>query len=566
MISIQPAFLASLFLAAAFVPEAQAQFPCQGSTGPDLVVGDVSGIANYNSVSGLEALALGTTSCNLGTVWVNWFPLTNQHPVIAANLYRFKVVDGSGRFEQVGLSWATHGFNALSQTFCCATCSPDATGNHLGVGCSSPDTASSNGSQPLLGPRYQVNGFTGALVYPPTHPSGGNRGRVEVLLADLEPTGGAGAARYFGECVAVAADDAAAGNSADNATYRELGVSGSGSAWTFSLTSTAHSGEDGLAAWAASESGVRIVEIRIPNEGVLVLASRVTPLGGTRYHYEYALRNRDSDLGVASFSVPIPSGIVPSGVGFHGVVYRGGDGAGGVDQDGTDWTANTPGGEVSWATQSFAQNPNANAIRWGTVYNFRFDADSAPGVGTIAVGTFKDGGVVYATSDVPGASLPGLPFCAGDGSLATPCPCANVGAPGRGCANSQASAGALLSSSGSSNPDTVVLTVSSTLPSSLCIFLQSAAQNPSGIPFGDGLRCASGPLLRLYLKTASAGVAAAPAAGDASITARSAALGDPIVPGSTRFYQTYYRDGNPTFCPSPQGSSFNVSNGQVLVW
>jgi hypothetical protein len=43
-------------------------------------------------------------------------------------------------------------------------------------------------------------------------------------------------------------------------------------------------------------------------------------------------------------------------------------------------------------------------------------------------------------------------------------------------------------------------------------------------------------------------------------------LADAIAPGSTRFCQTYYRDGNPTYCPSPQGSSFNVSNGEVRVW
>ena len=31
-------------------------------------------------------------------------------------------------------------------------------------------------------------------------------------------------------------------------------------------------------------------------------------------------------------------------------------------------------GKVAWATTPFAANNNANAIRWGTLYNFRFDA------------------------------------------------------------------------------------------------------------------------------------------------------------------------------------------------
>lgn len=34
------------------------------------------------------------------------------------------------------------------------------------------------------------------------------------------------------------------------------------------------------------------------------------------------------------------------------------------------------------ASEAFAQNQNANAIRWGTLYNFRFDADQPPDFGS----------------------------------------------------------------------------------------------------------------------------------------------------------------------------------------
>ena len=54
--------------------------------------------------------------------------------------------------------------------------------------------------------------------------------------------------------------------------------------------------------------------------------------------------------------------------------------------------------------------------------------------------------------------------------------------------------------------------------------------------------------------------------GDTSISLQSAALGDPIAPGSTRFYQSYYRDSNPSFCPAPQGSTFNVTSGVSITW
>ena len=36
---------------------------------------------------------------------------------------------------------------------------------------------------------------------------------------------------------------------------------------------------------------------------------------------------------------------------------------------------------ITWNSETFAQNQNANAIRWGTLYNFRFDADQPPQAG-----------------------------------------------------------------------------------------------------------------------------------------------------------------------------------------
>jgi hypothetical protein len=90
--------------------------------------------------------------------------------------------------------------------------------------------------------------------------------------------------------------------------------------------------------------------------------------------------------------------------------------------------------------------------------------------------------------------------------------------------------------------------------------------SPTPFDFGDGLRCVSGVLKRLYVKSASGGTASAPGPGDPSITAQSAALGDPIVSGQTRGYQAYYRDSSASFCPSPSGGTFNVSNALLVLW
>ena len=40
----------------------------------------------------------------------------------------------------------------------------------------------------------------------------------------------------------------------------------------------------------------------------------------------------------------------------------------------------------------------------------------------------------------------------------------------------------------------------------------------------------------------------------------------PTWAGTTRVYQVYQRDSDPAFCPSPAGSTFNVSNGYRIAW
>jgi hypothetical protein len=154
-------------------------------------------------------------------------------------------------------------------------------------------------------------------------------------------------------------------------------------------------------------------------------------------------------------------------------------------------------------------------------------------------------------------------FCFSEGGLATPCPCANSGAAGHGCANSRNADGAVLSASGAVNPDTVVLTSIGELPTALSIFLQGDAVLSPGVAFGDGVRCTGGSLKRLAVRNASGGTVSFPRAGDPSITARSAALGDPISAGAARHYQTYYRDPSAAFCP---GATFNVSNAIRIDW
>jgi Tol biopolymer transport system component len=165
-----------------------------------------------------------------------------------------------------------------------------------------------------------------------------------------------------------------------------------------------------------------------------------------------------------------------------------------------------------------------------------------------------------------GAASAFTSFCFGDGTGAA-CPCFNSGAAGHGCQNSATTGGAVLAASGEADlsADTVQLTSSGELPNALSIVLQGSSAIAAA-HFGDGLRCAGGSLKRLYVRGASGGVVTAPQAGDASISARSAALGDPIPEGATRNYQVYYRDPSASFCPPQRGGTFNVSNAIAIAW
>ncbi len=548
--------------------DAQAQTPCQGSTGPDVIVGDIQDVANYASLNGVEALALGTYSCNQGTQTLSWISNNNLHPVIGGNLYKYKVVNGSGRFEHLGMSWLKHGFFALSNNLCCTGCQATS-GSSLGIRCADPYTAARNGSQSGAGPKWQVNASTGVFTYPPANPafSGSTARRLQVKITDLEAS--SASVRYFGEAQYVTQDDAAAGNDNNNASYRELTVTGSGTAWTFSLTAgqTTQREKPAILAWQAIDPTVQVQNI--DTDGRLILAWKVTETTPGTWHYEYALQNLNSDRSVRAFSLPV-GGAMLTNLGFHDVDYHSGDGIGNVTTLGTDWAVTNTAGTLAWATDTFAVNQNANALRWGTLYNFRFDANVPPTSGSITLTPFKSGSNLVVTAQVPSAA-PGGPIALvcnpGAGGIIS-CPCANPAlGPGQGCDNSSSTGGAMLTAAGNAalSSDTVVINAIGEKPTATSILLQGDNLNATGTVFGQGIRCVAGSLKRLYVKNAVGGAVTMPGAGDPTITARATALGDTLAGGSVRYYGIYYRD--PIVLGGCAASStFNITNQASVTW
>jgi hypothetical protein len=360
---------------------------------PDVIVGDLSGTLRLGTQGGITAYAVGTHSCNIGSCWLNWMQDTPDHPVIGQNMFRLK----DGRMEQIGQSWLKHGFAAL-QLDLCGQCQEANDFTHLGVSCSDPYDAGLNAAQSTLGPKSAVNPTTGVFPYP--DPSIGTTGdvlykRLQVRNADLDPQSNVGAL-YFVEGQYVTRDDAAAGNQANNASYRKVLVGAS--PFNLTLDGPTFREQPGIHAWKATDPSVTETPVQV--DGRFVLSGRATSLGGGLYHYEYALQNLTSHRAARSFTVPIPPGTLVTNVGFHDVDYHSGE-----PYDGTDWTATMSDSAVTWTTDSFASNPNANALRWGTLYNFRFDADVAPGMAGVSIGMFRPGtpGTVQALNVTPGS-------------------------------------------------------------------------------------------------------------------------------------------------------------------
>jgi hypothetical protein len=202
---------------------------------------------------------------------------------------------------------------------------------------------------------------------------------------------------------------------------------------------------------------------------------------------------------------------------------------------------------------------DGSVVHWGSPYAYRSFMPDLP-AGTTC--TSASAGSRFSALILRSAYTS---FCSGGPGAA--CPCANNGGSGRGCANSARAEGAQLQAEGAAHlgADTLQLLVAGEPSSALSIVLQGNLE-VTAQSFGDGLRCAGGVLKRLYSHQANGGALVVPSAGDPPVSTRSAGLADPIAPGSTRFYQVYYRDPDPAFCTAPQGSTFNVSNGLAVLW
>ncbi len=390
--------------------------PSARAAGPDVVLGDIFGtfstpttVENYGKVDDITAYSFGAVACNVGDQAISWVSSTPAHPVESRHLYRLK----DGRFEQIGASWVKHGFYALARDDCLLGCPPGSlSGTVLDVSCSHPSNSLLSGNQYILGPRGHVNAYSGyfpyhfsSVQYPPQDLRLTIGRRIQVHDADMDPALNAGA-QYFAEAQIIAADDAAAGNALNNVSYRGVDVTESfPGVFDLTLTGNTIAEQPAINAWQVNDPSVTLTTVQIPGEGQFILAYKTSAVSSFIWRYEYALYNQNSDRSAGSFSVPLANAPFILNTGFHAPSSHSGDGLPTVLGAFANqfWILKESADTLSWATDDYATDPQANALRWGTLHNFWFESDRPPVTGQVEIGLFKPGSPtsVFVTAPIP---------------------------------------------------------------------------------------------------------------------------------------------------------------------
>jgi hypothetical protein len=262
-----------------------------------------------------------------------------------------------------------------------------------------------------------VNPFTGAFPSNARSHAGhthtATSHRVLVAKSDLDTTQNTGATYYaeaqydtpqeYAWCQAHPGQC----NMYNNASYRQFSVTGT-TDFTFDPVDETVRMKPATDAWTGSTSAA--VEPEPGVDGRAFVVYKVTNPSAGVWHYEYAIHNQNLDRSIQSFSVPLAAGVSISNIGFHAPPNHPGfpnDGTvGNTGFSNAPWVPDQTPSALMWNCETLAQNPNANAIRFGTLYNFRFDADQPPQSAKATVGFFKTGSPMAVGIQAPGGGTP----------------------------------------------------------------------------------------------------------------------------------------------------------------
>ena len=365
-------------------------FPAQAGSGPDLAPIAISALVNHGPDGIFQGYSVGATTCNRGDAPVFFCDsdsadcVATEHPILVVNLYRTRFTTFQGEiafsdFEQIGMSWVRHLTDAdnTSQSGCGTCLAPPLGSRQLGVGCSDSLTSAEVSQRPLAR-RSEVDPTLVSFPFPftspvPTTPS---EQRLRVERADLDPATNTWS-RYFLEVQLLAADDLAAGNDGNNSMYQEVTVDPQ----TFDLTLVGDPvlGLPAVFAWKDVDSTVLIADLEVPgtNPPQRFFAARQHFIDVDDFDdYTYAIQNINSDLGAQRWSVIFIGGLDFGLPRMNAIPHHSGEP---YDTDTWSWDGDLPFfTHMSMFSDTFAMNPNANALRWGTTFSFDFFKDVGP--------------------------------------------------------------------------------------------------------------------------------------------------------------------------------------------
>lgn len=476
----------------------------------------------YGQSNGIAAYSLASTSCNVGNQVVIWNDNINQAPVIAQNLFR---ITPEGQFYQLGYSWLKDGFCAINENTCgsCQSTNCDT----LGIGCADTYGAFLNDGANGVA-KWQINATVGAWPNNWVGPTGPLplRGRLQVPVAEV----GDDNSTYIAEIQYVSEEDHAAGNARNNQSWRRVQFAGAGINNPSNVGAT-QINDPAIFAWKVDYPDVNLQELVVTDEGgpgvhgYIFIGSKATDIGGGLFRYDYVVHNLNSDRSIGSFGLTVPGSI-------SDVTARHVDHHSGSPWGNDDWTFTNTSGALLWATETEAQNANANAIRWGMANTYSFVSSGIPTTGIADVGLFKAGSPAALTSEV---IIPGNDGCSGGGF--TDYCSAN--------ANSASAGGAILTANGT--PDVAandLSFVASNLPTNQPgYFLMSESQ--AFVPLFSGSQgnlCVGAPIVRFnqnVLNSGSFGIM------QFAVDNTNLPQGTVFQPGDSWNFQLWFRDVNP---------------------
>ncbi|MGB3967875.1 MAG: hypothetical protein WBO45_14170 [Planctomycetota bacterium] len=405
--------------------------------GRDLRLQDSFWIERYSRAgtfpNGVQAIGAWTVVCNPGTSDIPFLaPMNPLHAFIHYMVLR----ESGGRLVQISNeAWVKHTFGSSNDPSPCGTCPMPGITSYVVQGCNDTYANFQAVDHYNLGPPGEVDPWLGTWNPVCSHFDRGNPPVAPALQCDgirsLDQAQAAVLNQAIGDAMRVHDDDLdvpgatfwyqtgylipfeADALRGDNLGSRQFTATwNTGSLQWDLVDASAFQQGTVLQRWtgATVDSGGNH-----PDDGRYYVAVKVTGPTDGRWHYEYAVHNRDNLRGMGALRIPVCAAAVVSNFGFHDFDR----------QASTDWTAAKVGTEIVFSVNPLSPSP----LRWNGVFNFWFDCDAAPLPAAVLLDQYAIGPgalVVSVPSSAPsalwnqnlgaGCGNPGAPVLHGTGT------------------------------------------------------------------------------------------------------------------------------------------------------